>query len=85
MKRLYATGSVDEAERLQALLRRVGIDSSVDTKSGGSVVTGAVVFGIYVEDRDAPEAAGILADWIEKHLEPEEPDLPMNDEEEPPT
>ena len=76
MKRLYATESVDEAQRIQDLLRRSGIESSVDTKSGGAVVTGAVVFGVYVEDKDAPEAAGILADWIEKHLDPEEPDWP---------
>ena len=76
MKRLYATESVDEAQRIQDLLRRSGIESSVDTKSGGAVVTGAVVFGVYVEDKYAPEAAGILADWIEKHLDPEEPDWP---------
>jgi len=76
VKRLYATESVDEAQRIQDLLRRSGIESSVDTKSGGAVVTGAVVFGVYVEDKDAPEAAGILADWIEKHLDPEEPDWP---------
>ena len=77
MKRLYATESVDEAQRLQALLKQAGIESSIDTKSGGSVVTAAVVFGLYVEDKDAPEAAGILADWIEKHLDPEEPDFPI--------
>lgn len=75
MKRLYATESVDEAQRLQALLKAAGIESSLDTKSGGSVVTGAVVFGLYVEDKDAPEAVGVLARWIEKDLEPEEPDL----------
>ena len=75
MKRLYATESVDEAQRLQDLLKAAGIESSLDTKSGGSVVTAAVVFGIYVEDKDAPDAVGILAKWIEKDLEPEEPDL----------
>jgi len=75
VKRLYATESVDEAQRLQDLLKAAGIESSLDTKSGGSVVTAAVVFGIYVEDKDAPDAVGILAKWIEKDLEPEEPDL----------
>ena len=76
MKRLYATESVDEAQRLQELLKAAGIESSLDTKSGGSVVTAAVVFGIYIEDKDAPDAVGILAKWIEKDLDgPEEPDL----------
>lgn len=75
MKRLYATESVDEAQRLQELLKAAGIESSLDTKSGGSVVTGAVVFGIYIEDKDAPDAVGVLAKWIEKDLEPDEPDL----------
>ncbi len=84
MKRLYATESVDEAQRLQALLQQAGIGSTIDTKSGGAVVTGAVVFGLYVEDRDAPEAAGILADWIEKHLDPQEPDFPLGEAEAPP-
>jgi type III secretory pathway lipoprotein EscJ len=75
VKRLYATGSVDEAQRIQALLKAAGIDSSLDTKSGGSVVTGAVVFGIYVEDRQAAQAVDVLAGWLEKDLDPEEPDL----------
>jgi len=75
VKRLYATESVDEAERIQALLQAAGIDSSLDTKSGGSVVTGAVVFGIYVEDRHAAQAAEVLAGWLEKDLNPDEPDL----------
>jgi len=75
VKRLYATESVDEAQRLQVLLKAAGIESSLDTKSGGSVSTGAVVFGIYIEDKDAPEAVGILAAWIEKEEAPEE-DLP---------
>jgi len=75
VKRLYATPSVDEAQHLQGLLQAAGIDSSLDTKSGGSVATGAVVFGIYIEDKDAPEAVGILAAWIEKEEAPEE-DLP---------
>ncbi|HEV3026666.1 MAG TPA: DUF2007 domain-containing protein [Planctomycetota bacterium] len=79
MKRLYATESVDEAQRIQALLQRSGIDSSLNTKSGGGVVTGAVVFGIYIEDKDAAEAVGILASWLEKELDPEEPDLPMTE------
>ena len=78
MKRLYATESVDEAQKLQGLLKAVGIDSSLDTKSGGSVVTGAVVFGIYIEDKDAPGAVEVLATWIEKSLEPDEPDLDPN-------
>lgn len=75
MKRLYATESVDEAQRLQALLKAAGIESSLDTKSGGSVVTGAVVFGLYIEDQDAAAAVEVLAKWIEKDLEPDEPDL----------
>ena len=75
MKRLYATESVDEAQRIQALLKAAGIDSSLETKSGGSVVTGAVVFGIYVEDRHAAEAAGVLASWLEKDLDQDAPDL----------
>ena len=75
MKRLYATPSVDEAQRIQALLKAAGIESSLDTKSGGSVSTGAVVFGIYIEDKDAPEAVGVLAAWLEKEEAPEE-DLP---------
>ena len=75
MKRLYATESVDEAQRLQDLLKAAGIESSLDTKSGGSVVTAAVVFGIYIEDKDAPDAVGILAAWLEKQDEPEA-DLP---------
>ncbi|MBV8879844.1 MAG: DUF2007 domain-containing protein [Planctomycetaceae bacterium] len=79
MKRLYATPSVDEAQRIQALLRSRGIESSLNTKGGGSVSTGAVVFGIYVEDKDAPEAVGLLAALLEKELEPDEPDLPMTD------
>jgi len=81
VKRLYATPSVDEAQRIQALLKAAGIESSLETKSGGGVVTGAVVFGIYIEDQDAPEAVGILAGWIEKDLDPDLPDLPL---EEPP-
>lgn len=81
MKRLYATPSVDEAQRIQALLKAAGIESSLDTNSRGGVVTGAVVFGIYIEDKDAAEAVGILAAWIEKDIDPVEPDLPM---EEPP-
>jgi len=79
VKRLYATPSVDEAQRIQALLKAAGILSSLDTKSGGGVVTGAVVFGIYIDDRDAAEAVGILAAWIEKDIEPDEPDLPMEE------
>ena len=75
MKRLYATPSADEAQHLQGLLKAAGIDSSLDTKTGGSVSTSAVVFGIYIEDKDAPEAVGILAAWIEKEEAPEE-DLP---------
>lgn len=75
MKRLYATESVDEAQKLQGLLKAAGIESSLDTKSGGSVVTGAVVFGIYIEDKDAPDAVGVLAKWIERDLEPDEPDV----------
>lgn len=76
MKRLYATPSVDEAQHLQGLLEKAGINSSLDTRTGGGVSTGAVVFGIYVEDKDAPEAVGILASWIEKELEgPAEEDL----------
>jgi type III secretory pathway lipoprotein EscJ len=78
VKRLYATESVDEAQRLQSLLQAAGIESSLDTKSGGSVVTGAVVFGIYIEDKDAADAVEVLAKWIEKNLEPEEPDLDPN-------
>jgi hypothetical protein len=76
VKRLYATESVDEAQRIQGFLKQAGIESSLETKSGGAVVTGAVVFGIYVEDKDAPDAAGLLAEWIEKHLDPGEPDWP---------
>jgi len=79
VKRLYATPSVEEAQRIQALLKAAGIESSLDTKSGGGVVTGAVVFGIYIDDRDAAEAVGILAAWIEKDIEPDEPDLPMEE------
>jgi hypothetical protein len=79
VKRLYATESVDEAQRIQGLLKQAGIESTLDTKSGGSIVTGMVVFGVYVADKDAPDAAAILADWIEKHLDPEEPDFPMGD------
>jgi type III secretory pathway lipoprotein EscJ len=76
VKRLYATESVDEAQRLQALLKAAGIESSLDTKSGGSVVTGAVVFGLYIEDKDAADAVEVLAKWMEKEMEtPEEPDL----------
>ena len=75
MKRLYASESVDEAQRLQALLKSAGIESTLDTKSGGSVVTAAVVFGIYIQDQDAPAAVEVLAKWIEKGLEPDEPDL----------
>jgi hypothetical protein len=74
---------VEEAQKIQAFLKAAGIDSSVDTKSGGSVVTGAVVFGIYVEDQDAPEAASLMADWIGKHLDPEEPDWPAREDDEP--
>ena len=85
MKRLYATESVEEAERIRAYLLKAGIEASIDTKSGGAVATGAVVFGIYVRDPDAPEAAAALADWIEKHLDPQEPDLPMTDPDAPPT
>ena len=76
MKRLYATESVEEAERIQAFLKRAGIEASIDTKSGGAVATGAVVFGLYVRDLDAPEAAGLMADWIEQRLDPPEPELP---------
>ncbi len=83
MKRLYATESVEEAERIRAFLKAAGIEASIDTKSGGAVPTGAVVFGIYVRDPDAPDAAGLLADWIEKHLDPEEPDLPMTEPDDP--
>jgi type III secretory pathway lipoprotein EscJ len=76
VKRLYATESVDEAQRLQVLLKAAGIESSLDTKSGGSVVTGAVVFGLYIEDKDAADAVEVLAKWMEKEMEtPEEPDL----------
>jgi hypothetical protein len=75
VKRLYATESVDEAQQIQALLEAAGIDSSLDTKSGGGVVTGAVVFGIYIEDVHAAKAVGVLADWLEKRLDTEEPDL----------
>jgi hypothetical protein len=76
VKRLYATESVDEAQRLQSLLKAAGIESSLDTKSGGSVVTGAVIFGIYIEDKDAADAVEVLAKWMEKEMEtPEEPDL----------
>ena len=85
MKRLYATESVEEAERIQAYLKRAGIDASIDTKSGGAVTTGAVIFGLYVRDEDAPDAAGLMADWIEKHLDPQEPDLPMTEPDGPPT
>jgi type III secretory pathway lipoprotein EscJ len=83
VKRLYATESVDEAQRIQALLKSAGIESSLETKSGGGVITGAVVFGIYIEDKDAAEAVGILAGWLEKDLDPEEPDLPMTETEDP--
>jgi type III secretory pathway lipoprotein EscJ len=76
VKRLYATESVDEAQRLQALLKAAGIESSLDTKSGGSVVTGAVVFGLYIEDKDAADAVEVLAKWMEMEMEtPEEPNL----------
>jgi type III secretory pathway lipoprotein EscJ len=76
VKRLYATPSVDEAQHLQGLLKAAGIESSLDTKSGGSVSTGAVVFGIYIEDKDAADAVEVLAKWMEKEMEtPEEPDL----------
>lgn len=83
MKRLYATESVDEAQRIQGFLKQAGIESTLDTKSGGSVLTGAVVFGIYVADQDAPDAAAVLAEWIEKHLDPEERDFPMGEAESP--
>ena len=79
MKRLYASTSVEEAQHIQGLLKAAGIESTLDTKSGGSVQTGAVVFGIYIEDKDAEKAVGVLAAWLEKGLDAEEPDLDPND------
>jgi len=76
VKRLYASTSVDEAQGIQALLEKAGIESSLDTKTGGGVSTGAVAFGIYIDDADAPRAVEILAAWLEKAIDgPEEPDL----------
>ncbi|HZE96748.1 MAG TPA: DUF2007 domain-containing protein [Planctomycetota bacterium] len=76
MKRLYATPSVDEAQKLQELLKQAGIESSIDTRAGASVQTGAVNFALYIEDKDAPAAVGVLAAWLEKDLDvPDEPDL----------
>lgn len=76
MKRLYASTSVDEAQSIQALLEKAGIDSTLDTKSGGGATTGAVVFGIYIDEKHTPRAVEILAAWLEKGIDgPIEPDL----------
>jgi hypothetical protein len=76
VKRLYASTSVDEAQGIQALLEKAGIESTLDTKSGGAATTGAVVFGIYIDDRHTPRAVEILAAWLEKALDgPVEPDV----------
>ena len=76
MKRLYASTSVDEAQRIQALLEKAGIDSTLDTKSGGGATTGAVVFGIYIDEKHTPRAVEILAAWLERDIdEPAEPDV----------
>ncbi len=79
MKRLYASTSVDEAQSIQALLEKAGIESTLDTKSGGGATTGAVVFGIYIDDKHTPRAIEILAAWLEKDIDgPAEPDLDPN-------
>jgi hypothetical protein len=76
VKRLYASTSVDEAQRIQALLEEAGIPSTLDTKSGGGVSTGAVVFGIYIDDKHTSRAVEILAAWLERDIDgPVEPDL----------
>jgi hypothetical protein len=76
VKRLYATPSVDEAQKLQALLKQAGIEASIDTRSGASIQTGAVNFALYIQDADGPAAVEVLAAWLEKELEgPEEPDI----------
>jgi hypothetical protein len=72
MKRVYATGSLQEAELLRVLLRQNGIESLLENEFSSNVALGAasVPLIVTVSDADEPGAIHVIRKYLAKREKP---------------
>ena len=66
MKRIYSTGSLQEAELIRVFLRQNGIESILENEFSSNVAMGAVSVPLIVTVSDADEDGAIHV--VRKHL-----------------
>jgi hypothetical protein len=68
MKRLFRSQLTIEAQSLQDLLARAGVQAEVIAQTGSFLGEGAILFGgstdVWVQDEDFERAVEVKKDWL---------------------